>query len=236
MTIKFHYILFIGLCATTILSCKKDNYKAPAVTLNGKLTYKGEALQFQYNQIEYQLYQYGFGNVGAIYQNFAQDGSFSSLLFAGNYKLTIPNGQVPFKWNQGVPGVPDSLSIALTANQTMNIEVVPYYMIRTPQFSVASGAVKTSFKAEQIVTDATAKPIERVALILNKTQFVSGDGNEHVQEIDLLGSAITDPNNISISAAVPTLIPSQNYIFARIGLKVAGLEKWIFSPVQKLTF
>ncbi len=117
MKIKLHYIILIGLCSTTILSCKKDNYKAPSLTLNGKLTYKGEALQFQYNQIEYQIYQYGFGKVGAIYQNFAQDGTFSSLLFAGNYKLTIPNGQVPFKWNQGVPGVPDSLSIVLTANQ-----------------------------------------------------------------------------------------------------------------------
>ncbi len=118
----------------------------------------------------------------------------------------------------------------------MNIEVVPYYMIRTPQFSVASGTVTTSFKAEQIVTDATAKAIERVTLILNKTQFVSGDGNEHVQEVDILGSAITDPSNISISAAIPTLVPTQNYIFARIGLKVAGLEKWIFSSVQKLSF
>ena len=65
MKIKVHYILFFALTAMTVLSCKKDTYAPPALTLTGKLVYKGEALQLQYNQIGYELYQYGFGLVGA---------------------------------------------------------------------------------------------------------------------------------------------------------------------------
>lgn len=236
MKIKFHYTIIIAVCAIAILSCKKDNYKAPSVILSGALTYKGEPLQFQNLQIGFQLYQYGFGNTGAINETINQDGTYSALLFAGNYKFTIPSGQVPFKWNQTVAGVPDSVAIALTGNQSLNIEVVPYWMIRTPKLSATGGNVTAVFKAEQIVTDVTAKTIDQVSLFLNKTQFVSIDGNQHIAEADLGGGAITDPANISLTAAIPTIVPAQNYIFARIGLKLAGIDKWIFSPVQKISF
>jgi len=236
MKIKLHNIVLAAFCAVIIFSCQKDNYKPPSIALTGALTYKGEPLQFQYNQIGFQLYQYGFGNIGSINETFTQDGTYAALLFAGNYKLTIPNNQVPFKWNQTVAGVPDSLNIALTSTQVLNIEVMPYWMIRTPVLVAGSGNITATFKVEQIITDANAKQIEQVSLFLNKTQFVSSDGNEHMQETDLAGSAIIDPNNISLSAAIPTIIPAQNYIFARIGIKIAGLESWIFSPVQKISF
>ena len=236
MKIKFHYTLLIAVCSVAILSCKKDNYKAPSVILSGAVTYKGEPLQLQNSQVGFQLYQYGFGLVGAIGETFNQDGTYSARLFSGNYKLTIPSGQVPFKWNQTVMGVPDSLNIALTTSQSLNIEVVPYWMIRNPVISASGGNVTATFAAVQIVTDATATAIDQVSLFLNKTQFVSSNGNEHMQEGMLLGSAIVNPAAISITTTIPAIVPKQNYIYARIGLKLAGLETWIFSPVQKLTF
>ncbi|RYE41876.1 MAG: DUF3823 domain-containing protein, partial [Sphingobacteriales bacterium] len=30
------------------------------------------------------------------------------------------------------------------------------------------------------------------------------------------------------------LTPTQNYVFARIGVKTQDVEDWIFSPVQKI--
>ena len=82
MAIKYNYTLTLAIAAM-LLSCKKDNYKPPATTLSGKVVYKGEALQLENNQVPYQLYQDGFGKVGAITQTFEQDGSYSSLLFDG---------------------------------------------------------------------------------------------------------------------------------------------------------
>jgi hypothetical protein len=39
-----------------------------------------------------------------------------------------------------------------------------------------------------------------------------------------------------MQVTIPTIVPTQNYVFARVGIKIAGVEDRIFSPVQKLTF
>ena len=133
-------------------------------------------------------------------------------------------------WKQTASGAPDSLAITLRGSQTLDLEVTPFYMIRNPQISASGGNVSATFKAEKIITDANARDIERVSLYINKTQFVSGGNN--IAVTDMAGSSITDPNNITLSVAIPTITPTQNYVFARIGLKIAGVEDMIFSPVK----
>jgi Protein of unknown function (DUF3823) N-terminal domain/Domain of unknown function (DUF3823_C) len=233
MKIVFQYITVFALCAAG-MSCKKDNYKEPSSALSGRIVYKGEAIGVENYQVPYQLYQFGFGKVGSIDGSFAQDGSYSSLLFDGDYKLIIPNGQGPFKWKQLASGAPDTTTVTLRGSQTLDLEVTPYYMIRTPQVTAGSGKVAATFKAEKIITDAAnAKNIERVTLYINKTQFVSGANN--IASTTLAGTSIVDPNNIALSVTVPGIAP-QNYVYARIGLKIAGVEDLIFSPAQKVTF
>jgi hypothetical protein len=232
---SFFYILFFSLIIAGS-SCKKDNYDAPTTTLSGKLTYKGESIGVEQYQVPYELYQFGFGKVGAIGSSFAQDGSFSALLFDGDYKLIVPNGQGPFRWKYLASGAPDSVAITLRGNQAVDLEVTPYYMIRTPQIAAAGGKVTATFKAEKIITDVNAKDIERVNLYVNKTQFVSGNNDQNIANVSIAGTAIVNPNTITISVTVPTISPVQNYVFARIGLKVAGVEDLIFSPVTKVTY
>ncbi|MEO6229235.1 MAG: DUF3823 domain-containing protein [Ferruginibacter sp.] len=233
MKIIFNYIVLIAIC-TAVASCKKDNYDAPQSTLSGKLVYNGEAIGVEQYQVPYELYQYGFGKVGAIGSSFTQEGSYSSLLFDGEYKLIIPNGQGPFKWKQTAAGNPDTVVINLTGSKTLDLDVTPYYMIRTPQMASAGGKVTATFKAEKIITGVDAKDIESVTLYINKTQFVSGGTN--IGTAGMNGSAIIDPSNISLNVTIPSISPTQNYVFARIGLKIVGVEDRIFSPVQKLTF
>lgn len=234
MKIKFEYLFLITFCAV-VVSCKKDNYKAPSATLKGRIVYQGEAIGVETNQVPYELYQYGFGKVGAIGASFAQDGSFSALLFDGDYRLIIPNGQGPFLWKQTASGAPDSVVITLRGDQTLDLDVMPYYMIRTPQFTaVGTDSITTSFQAEKIVIDADGKDIERVSLYVNKTQFVSANGDQQIAFTDLSGSAIIDLNSIVLGVKVPAIVPTQNYVFARIGIKIAGVEDMIFSPVQKI--
>ncbi|MDQ6843407.1 MAG: DUF3823 domain-containing protein [Bacteroidota bacterium] len=231
---SLRYIL-ISMVALSFFACKKDNYSEPGTFLTGSLMYKGDSVQVERNQVPYQIYQYGFGKVGAINGTFEQDGSYSQVLYDGNYKLIIPNGQGPFLWNQTSSGAPDSLAITLKGNQSVNLEVTPYYMVRNTKISVAGGVVSATFKAEQIITDPTmAKSIERVSLYINKTQFVSGGDN--IALMDLAGTSITDPNNISLSVTIPALVPTQKYVFARVGIKITNVEDMIFSPLQKISF
>lgn len=219
----------------SLYSCKKDNYAPPGTLLTGAIMYKGDSINVERNQVPYQLYQYGFGKTGQIGGNttFEQNGSFSQVLYNGNYKLIIPNGQGPFIWKQDSSGNPDSLAITLNGNQTVDLQVTPYYMIRNTQISANAGTVTATFKVEKIITDsALAKNIERVSLYVNKTQFVSGGDNIAVQ--DMAGSDITDPNNITLHVTVPSINPVQNYIFARVGVKIANVEDMIFSPLEKI--
>jgi hypothetical protein len=234
MKIKFHYIIIAFLVAAT--GCKKDNYEAPSVTLSGHLTYKGEPVNVEFNQVPFQLYQPGFGKTGPIEGTFDQDGAYSTLLFNGNYKFTMTANQGPFLWKELGSGRRDTLAINLSGNQTLDIEVTPFYMIRQAAFNAAGGKVNATFNIEKVVTDNNAKDIERVSLYINKTQFVSGDGNYRVAGTDLAGSAITNLNNIALNVTIPSITPTQNYVFARIGLKISGVEDMIFSPVTKITF
>ena len=235
MKVKPHYITFLVAVCILFVSCEKDNYEEPNSKLAGRIVYNGEPVGVEHNQVPYELYQSGFGKVGAIGSSFGQDGSFSALLFDGTYKLIIPNGQGPFKWKQTAAGNPDSVVINLTGSQNLDIDVVPYYMIRTPQLTAAGGKVTGTFKIEKVVVDATAKDIESVNIYINKTQFVSGNGDYNIANAGKDGSAITDPNNVSLEVSIPTMTPTQNYVFARIGLKIVGVEDRIFSPVQKIT-
>ena len=233
MKIKFHYIIIALLLAAT--GCKKDNYDAPSVTLNGHLTYKGEQINVEYNQVPFQLYQPGFGLNAPIRGTFDQDGAYSTLLFNGNYKFTMAANQGPFLWKELGAGRRDTLAINLSGNQTLDIEVTPFYMIRQAAFNAAGGKVNATFNIEKIITDANAKDIENVVLYINKTQFVSA-GDYNIANTSLAGSAITNLNGISMSVTIPTITPTQNYVFARVGLKISGVEDLIFSPVTKITF
>lgn len=233
MKIKFHYLTIFALILFSS-ACKLDNIKPPSVTLKGQLMYKGTPVGVEYNQVPFQIYQSGFKGNAPITGTFDQDGSYSVLTFNGNYKFTIPGGQGPFQWKELASGGRDTLAINLSGDQTINIEVTPYYMIRNAQLAASGGNITAKFSIEKDITDATAKNIQTVSLFVNKTQFTSAA--DHAAEADLAGTAITDPANVNLSVATPKFTVTQNYVYARVGIRVVGVEDMIFSPVQKITY
>lgn len=231
MKLRFQYIFLLAFVLGTA-ACKKDNYDAPSSTLKGRIVYNGEEIGLEYNQVPLELYQPGFGKVGAIAATFAQDGTYSTLLFNGNYKLIIPSGQGPFRWKENAAGGRDTLAVTVNGDQTLDLQATPYFMIRSAAYKVTGTSLAATFRADQIITDVNAKTIERINLYINKTQFVSSADN--IASAEISGTAITNPAAISLTATIPTISPTQNYVFARIGLKITGVEDMIFSPVQKI--
>ena len=226
------YVIAGFILTGALYSCKKDNYSPPSSQITGGLLYNGDTVYVEYDRVPFQLYQYGFGKVGAINGVFTPGGVMNALLFNGDYKFIVPNGQGPFLWPKTSSGAPDSLNISVSGSKTVDIEVTPYYMIRNANITVSGSNVSATFAAEKIVTDANAKDIESVTLFINNTTFVSGANN--VARVDRSGADFTDPNNISLTVAIPSL--NQNYVFARVGIKIAGVEDMIFSKLVKLTF
>ncbi len=231
MKMKFHYIILLAL-GTALMSCEKDNYEPPTSLLSGRVVYQGTPLNFEYDRVSYDLYQDGFGKTGPLGSTFTSEGAFSQLLFDGAYKMVIPGGQGPFVPLQTDAGTPDTIRISVNGNTTMDIEVTPYWMVRNTQLSAGGGQVTGTFALEKIITNANAKDVESVTLYVSKTLFANSQTNVATAVIE--GGAITDVNNISLSATVPELVPAQNYVFASIGVKLAGVDDYIFSPTQKI--
>ncbi|WP_031528302.1 DUF3823 domain-containing protein [Dyadobacter crusticola] len=229
VTVQLLAILLLGL---GVMSCEKDNFTAPKSTLSGRIVYNGEPIGVEFNQVRMQLWQPGFGKLAPIDAPIDQEGRYSALLFNGNYKLVFPAGRGPFRTIQQDAAKKDTLYVTVNGNQTLDVEVQPYFMIRNPTFNGGEGKVSASVKLEQIVTGANAKAVERVSLYVNKTNFVSRATN--IGTMDLAPADIKDMNNISLSVNVPALVPAQGYVFARIGVKIKDVEDMIFSPVQKI--
>lgn len=233
MTMKSQYIAAsFSFLALLFTACKKDNYTPPGSKFTGAIVYQGDSIQVATQQVSFQLWQSGFGKLTPIDVNVAQDGSFSALLFDGDYELVFPQGQGPFKSLVNAETNSDTIPVHVHGNTSLNVEVEPYYVVRDPQFSAGNGSITASCKLEKIITDAGAQDVESVTLYINKTTFV--DNNNNIASASVSGGDITDMNNISLNVGVPDLVPTQDYIFARIGVKIANVEDLIFSPVMKI--
>lgn len=233
MKIRFYFIPFLAMLVL-LASCGKDNFTEPKSTLSGRIVYQGEPIGVEYNQVRLQLWQPGFGKLAAIDTQVDQDGSYSALLFNGKYKMVVPKGRGPFKTLEKDAAAKDTLFVTLEGNQQLDFEVMPYYMIRTPQFAGAENKVTATLKLEKIITGIDAKAIERVSLFINKTEFVSRATNVGVT--DIAGADIKNLNAVAIETEIPALVPTQKYVFARVGVKIKDVEDMIFSPVQKVEF
>lgn len=226
MNIKYSLGLIGVLVALS--SCEIDNFEEPNAFLTGRIVYQGEPILVGQNEVNFELYQSGFGKDGPINVLVAPDGTFSSRLFAGNYRLAIVDGQGPFRKLQ------DSIAITLPdSGKAIDVEVTPYYLVRNAQFSKNGNAINATAQIEKILTGDQGTDVEKVTLFLNKTLIVSNNGDRNIAQGD---ADLSDLSNISVSVEIPEIQPTQNYVFARIGVKMANVEDWIFSPVEKIEF
>jgi hypothetical protein len=231
MKIKFHLLGILAM-ATLLVGCQEDNYTAPKSTLSGKLVYQGEPIGVEYNQVRFQLWQPGWGKLGGLDVNVDQSGAYSSMLFNGDYKLAFLVGRGPFKTIVKDQTAKDTIYIQLTGNKVMDIEVLPYYMIRNARFTSESRKVSGTASIDKIINDANARDIERISLYVNKTSIVSAANNIVVSNIT--GEEVAQMTAANLSVTVPAISPNQNYVFARIGIKIRGVEDMILSPVTKV--
>jgi hypothetical protein len=227
----FSYIAWLSL-GTAVASCEYDNYDPPQSMLQGRVVYNGEPLHVAFNEVTFQLWEPGWQKSDPIGVVVDQDGSYSALLFNANYKLVIPRNQGPFRSVAGSDTGSDTLLVTVSGNQTLDIEVVPYYMLRNAQFSASGSTVAAACQLEQVLQGVDARSIEKVFLYLNKTTFV--DSRTSIATTELAAADIADLNDIRLSVNVPAMAPSQPYVFARIGVKISGVEDMLFSPVQKI--
>lgn len=235
MTMKYLNLACIGLLLF-ITACSLndyDNYDSPDAILEGNIGYQGEAIPVSYNDVTFQLWQSGFGEESPITVSVDQDGTYSAELFSGNYRLILNDDQGPYITPTNSETESDTVLVDLNGNQTLDIEVIPYYMIQNTTFSLSGRTVSANLGVEKILSDAEGgKAIQDISLYISKTQFV--DGRTSVSSQTVGGGDIADMSNIDISTDVPELTPTQGYVFARVGVKIVDVEDMLFSNVEKI--
>lgn len=227
----FQYIILFAF-GIILSSCELDNIEPPKSVLTGQIVYQGEPLYLEPNRVSFDLYQDGFGKTGSLGSNFDKNGAFSHLLFDGEYKMVVPSGQGPFVGLETGGSEASPINIDLKGSASLNIEVVPYWIIKNTTMSVGGGTVSGNFALEQIAAGSDAKNVEKVTLYISKTQFANSQTNVATATIQM--GDITDINAVNLSAQVPDLVPAQDYVFASIGVKISGVDDMIFSPTEKI--
>ena len=233
MKTRNRFLLLMAL-AFGVVSCGYDNYDEPESMLQGRIVYNGEPINVATNEVSMELWEPGWQLNNRIDVAVAQDGSYSAALFNATYKLVFRDNQGPFQMNMNTETGSDTIVVNLNGDKVLDIEVLPYYMIRSPNISKTGNTVTATANIEKIITDANGRDVERVSIYLNKTQFVDSRGNYNFARTEVAGGDIPDLSNMSIGVDITNLNSPQDYVYARIGVKIQGVEHMIFSPVQKI--
>ena len=215
-------IFSVILLLVLFSGCGKDNFDAPESKLVGRVTYQGQALNLRGTGEAVQLYQDGYEKNDPISVFVGQDGTFSALLFDGEYRLTTRDGNGPWVNNH------ESVTVNLKGHTEVNLEVTPYFMISNEQLSVTGSAMNASFMINRIVPDAK---ISRVMLLLSKTQFADDVNNLYRQDFsDVVPGSV----NLSADISGNTEIVKAKALYARVGVLANGADQAIYSPVVRL--
>lgn len=216
---RLTYFLLVIICFS---GCAVDNYDPPSTTFNGRLVFEGQPIQIRQGISVLQLYQPGYENQNPIAVNVKQDGSFSSTLFDGTYKLVRVAGNGPWENN------PDSITIDVHGPTTIDVPVTPFFSISDVSFEVNDGVLIAQCKIKKNVD---SRQLEKISLFVNKTNLV-----DHTIQ---LTAAPTSTKNAAQVNEGETIILQQDlagyntepYLFARIGIKAEGSPEYSYSTV-----
>jgi hypothetical protein len=231
-TIQLYIVLSVMI--VMLGSCEYDNYDAPESKLEGQLVYQGTPLNLDARNVYMELWEPGWEKKNKIDVHVNQNGAFSALLFNGDYKLFIRRNSVPFMAPHNDQTNSDTILVEIRGNKKVDIDVIPYYLVKNASITNTGKTVNAAFGMEKVITDANQKDVERVTLYINKGNLVSSDMK--IAEASLNGGDIADPNAILLTTEIPDLTPAQSYVYARVGIKLAGVDYLIYSEIQKIDF
>lgn len=215
------HISKIFLLAALIIisvSCGKDNYDEPGSLFTGKVVYNGQPLGVRGSNgdVYLQFWQDGYELKTSFNVYVSQDGSYSAMLFDGVYKLVMNSNRGP--WVNS----PDTVIVNVKGRTTQDYEVKPYYMLSNITYNLNDKILTASFDITQVTA---GRSIEYVALMVNKTQFVDfGDGTH----VNWVRNTSVTPGRVTLQLDITNDISKQVKLYARVGLKISGIDQGLY--------
>lgn len=208
----------LATVAGMFTACGLDNYDEPDAQITGRVIDRNGnpvGVMGSREQVTLQLWQPSYPlKADAINVNVAQDGSFSTMVFDGDYVLKMRNNTGP--WVNST----DSVVINVRGNTAIDFPVTPYYTLSNVTYSLNGTTLTATFT----ITEVTAgRNIEEVALMVNKTQFVGFDGEVNVKK-EAANSA-TGSQTVTIDVSDLT---AHHKLYARVGLRISGIGQGLY--------
>jgi len=207
-----------------IASCEVDNYDPPTSMLTGTVTYAGNPIGVRSGGVQLELWQPGYPLRTKIPVNVDQEGSFSASLFDGTYLLTFLAGNGPW-----VPKT-DTVVVNLKGSANITLEAEPYYIVRDETINRTGNMIEAAFNVVQI---NSSRAIQSIGLYVGATSILDNINNRLRSEINVID--FNAPiSQFRLTVNLDQLLASRQYVFARIGVRTAGVNEMLFSPVFKI--
>lgn len=209
-------LIITSLLLILAAGCKKDNYEKPTSILTGRIVYDKQTLGVRSNGVQVELWQHGYALFSKIPVYVGQDGTFSAILFDGDYKLVLRQGNGPWLDNA------DSIDVKVNGATSVDVAVKPYFIISNTSFTKSGTQLTATVTVQQVNNNL---PLESVNLYIGNTNIV-----DQVNSIRSM-SAIPD---ISGAVNLQMTLPADAAYFARVGVKTAGVAEQVYSAVQEV--
>ncbi len=217
------YIALAALpCIFAMGGCGLDNYEEPSSTLTGKIVYQGEPLGLRHGKVVFDLYQEGYEKNEPIKVHVAGDGSFSALLFDGDYRMTATDNNGPWLNSSG------EMKFTLTGSKYLEYEVDPYYLLSDVAIVFDGAQVRAVCSVAKIAGDKNA---QRLFLCVSPRKFIDDQSYSYIARKNQM------PVNIgvnSINLDISDIAESNDVLYARLGLQIAGVAECIYSDVIQI--
>jgi hypothetical protein len=200
-------------------ACSLDNYDEPDAQITGRVIDRNGnpiGVMGSRSNVSLQLWQPSYPlKSDAISVNVALDGSFSAMVFNGEYVLKMRDGTGPW-----VNSKEDSVVVNVSGKTVINFPVTPYYTLTDVTYSPNGDTLTATFTITEVTS---GRSIEEVALMVNKTQFVGFDGEVQVKKKG--GSTAVGPQTIKMDISDLT---ENRKLYARVGLRISGIGQGLY--------
>jgi len=217
-----YYISVILLLTGLMYSCGMDNYDEPESHLTGKITYNGEAIGVRHGAVIFDLYQDDYELSNTIEVFVAQDGTFSSMLFNGKYRMVARDNNGPWL-NDSQP-----VEFTVKGNTQVEYKVTPYYILSNVDITRTGNNVTGACTINKA---GGSNDLEDIALYVGKTLFV--DDRDYNKVISINNDPVEGAVN-TLSLDISDIESKHTILYARIGLKIHGIDQRIFSDVVQI--
>ncbi|RYY30608.1 MAG: DUF3823 domain-containing protein [Sphingobacteriaceae bacterium] len=203
-------------------ACTKDNYEAPKSTLSGRITYQNQVVGVRSNAVQLQLWQHGYAFFTPIPVFINQNGTYSALLFDGDYKLTRLSGG---------PWMPqtDSISVHVSGNTVVDVPVNPYFVVSNATYQRSGTTITSSITVQQA---NAGSQLEAVRLYVSRTILL--DQNVSDATTNIAGSMVTPGQAVTASVTIPASLTTADAVYVRVGVKTIGVNELAYSVPVKI--